>query len=387
MKTKMLYKRTAGGKVQQWCMEIEGSKYRTISGQTDGEQVTSNWTQAKAKNTGRANATSAAEQAVAEVKSAFAKKVKAGYSETIEAAEIDTRFKVMLAWDYKDYKDSNIAVRFADGELVFSQPKLDGVRCVARRNGLWSRNNTQIISCPHVEAALKPFFEEFPEAILDGELYNHELRHDFDSLISILRKTSGLTDDDLVLSAKMAQYHIYDAAGIWGGGHDVAAMTFPERSARVLDIVAFLAVPFIVAVPTVPCFGTDKIDFLYEYYLEEGYEGQMVRAAVPYRIGARSKDLLKRKEFVDAEYEVVDIVEGVGNRSGVAGYAVLKLPDGRTFNSNIKGGVAHCRFLLQNKAKFIGGQATVTYTNLTPRGVPRFPRIAKDKWWPGGRDV
>lgn len=386
MKTKMLYKRTAGGKVQQWCMEIEGSKYRTISGQTDGEQVMSNWTQAKAKNTGRANATSAAEQAVSEVKSAFAKKVKAGYSETIEAAEGDDRFKVMLAHEYKDHKDTHIVPRFSHGETVFSQPKLDGVRCVAKRDGLWSRNNTPLLACPHIAEALRPFFEEFPEAILDGEFYNHELHHDFDSLISILRKTSGLTEADLELSAKMAQYHIYDAAGIWGTDN-VAAMTFPERTARVFDVVAFLAVPFIVAVPSVSCFGTDKIDFFYDLYLEEGYEGQMVRTAAPYRIGARSKDLLKRKEFVDAEYEVVDIVEGVGNRSGVAGYAVLKLPDGRTFNSNIKGGMAHYRFLLQNKAKFIGGQATVTYTNLTPRGVPRFPRIAKDKWWPGGRDV
>jgi DNA ligase-1 len=386
MKTKMLYKRTAGNKVQQWCMEIEGPKYRTISGQTDGEQTTSNWTQAKAKNSGRANETSAVEQAVAEVKSCFAKKVKAGYSETVEAAETDTRFKVMLAWEYKEHRDSHIAPRFEDGELVFSQPKLDGVRCVAKRNGLWSRNNTQIISCPHIEAALKPFFEEFPEAILDGELYNHELRHDFDSLISILRKTSGLTDDDLVLSAKMAQYQIYDAAGTWGSD-SVAALSFPERTARVLDIVAFLDVPFIVAVPTVACFGMDKLDFFYELYLEEGYEGQMVRTAAPYRIGARSKDLLKRKEKEDHEYEVVDIVEGVGNRSGVAGFAVLKLPDGRTFNSNLKGGMAHYRMLLQNKQKFIGGQATVTFTNLTPKGVPRFPRIAKDKWWPQGRDL
>lgn len=386
MRTRMLYKRTAGGKVQQWCMEIEGSRYRTISGQTDGEQVTSQWTQAKPKNGSRANATSAKEQAVAEVKSHFAKKIKAGYSETIEAAETDTRFKVMLAEKYKDYKDSNVAERFAQGELVSVQPKLDGVRCVARRDGLWSRNNTKIVSCPHIEEVLVPFFAEFPEAILDGELYNHELRHDFDSLISILRKTSGLTDADLALSAKMAQYHVYDAAGTWDG-EDVAAMNFPVRAARVLDVVAFLDVPFIVAVPVVSCFTFDKIDFLYELYLEEGYEGQMVRTAEPYRIGARSKDLLKRKEFVDAEYEVVDIVEGEGNRSGVAGYAVLKLPDGRLFNSNLKGGMAHYRFLLQNKHHFIGGQATVTYTNLTPKGVPRFPRIAKDKWWPKGRDL
>lgn len=384
MKTKMLYKRTVGNKIQQWCIELEGAKYRTISGQTDGEQVTSKWTVAKPKNTDRVNATTAEQQAVEEVKSHFAKKVKAGYTETAEAARSDDRFEVMLALEYGEYK-TTIERYFALGELVYSQPKLDGVRCVARCNGLWSRKNTQITSCPHIEATLRPFFEEFPEAILDGELYNHELRHDFDTLISILRKTSGLTVEDLALSERMAQYHIYDAAGIWDG--DVTAMTFPERSTRVQDIVAYIAAPSIVTVPTASCFGIDKLDFLYDFYLVEGYEGQMVRIAAPYRVGARSKDLLKRKEFVDAEYEVVDIVEGEGNRSGVAGYAVLKMADSRMFNSNIKGGMAFYRELLLNKAKYIGGQATVTYTSLTPRGVPRFPRIAKDKWWPKGRDL
>lgn len=385
MKTKMLYKRTKGGKVQQWCMELEGSKYRSISGQTDGEQVTSNWTQAKGKNKGRANETSAEDQAVAEVKSHYAKKIKDGYSETVEMAEDDERFGAMLAHEYKKHKDK-ILKRFGLGEAVYSQPKIDGVRCIARRDGLWSRRGTQIISCPHIEAALKPFFEEFPDAILDGELYNHELRHDFDRLITILRKTAGLTDDDLVTSARMAQYHIYDAAGIWGDA-DVTAMTFPERSARVFDVVAYLEQPFILALPTVACIDEGKIDFLYELYLNEGYEGQMIRVAVPYRVGVRTHDLLKRKECEDAEYEVVDIVEGEGNRAGVAGFAVLKLADGRKFNSNLKGGMEHYRMLLQNKHHFIGGQATVTYTNLTPKGVPRFPRIAKDKWWPKGRDL
>ena len=35
----------------------------------------------------------------------------------------------------------------------------------------------------------------------------------------------------------------------------------------------------------------------------------------------RTKQLLKRKEFQDAEFKIVEIVEGIGNRAGMAGFA------------------------------------------------------------------
>lgn len=387
MRTKTLYKRTAGNKIQTWYMEIDGAHYRSVSGQVDGEKVTSEWTVAKPKNKGRANSTESAEQAQAEVASHYAKKVKHGYVEDELAAAGDERFKVMLAHKYEDFLDKLVRPTLAQGETVWSQPKLDGVRCWATRHGLTSRNNTPIPSCPHIEAALAPFFEAFPDAILDGELYNHELRHDFDTLLSILRKTTGLTEEDLALSAVMAQYHIYDAAGMWGD-LNLAAENFVVRIGRVKQLVEDLGESMLVAVRTDPCINEDKIDFLYEMFLTNGYEGLIVRFDVPYRAGARSKYLLKRKDAVDAEYVVIDIVEGDGNRSGMAGFAILELPGGKgRFNSNLKGGVEFYKKLLKDKAKYIGGQATVTYTNLTPRGVPRFPRIAKDKWWPGGRDL
>ena len=33
-----------------------------------------------------------------------------------------------------------------------------------------------ITTCDHIFIALQPFFEQYPEAILDGELYNHETK-------------------------------------------------------------------------------------------------------------------------------------------------------------------------------------------------------------------
>ena len=58
-----IYKATKAGKIQEWRIEVEGNKYRTISGQTDGQKVTSEWTVCAGKNIGRSNETTPEEQA------------------------------------------------------------------------------------------------------------------------------------------------------------------------------------------------------------------------------------------------------------------------------------------------------------------------------------
>jgi DNA ligase-1 len=114
---------------------------------------------------------------------------------------------------------------------------------------------------------------------------------------------------------------------------------------------------------------------LYEKYVDEGYEGQMVRTDGPYE-NKRSKYLLKRKEFQDSEFKILDIVEGVGNKSGMAGNMVFKNHKGIEFHSNIKGTRLYLKELLKNKNKLIGKTATVKYFNLTPEDeIPRFPYV------------
>ena len=62
---------------------------------------------------------------------------------------------------------------------------------------------------------------------------------------------------------------------------------------------------------------TADIDKMYGEYTEAGYEGQMVRQNTAYEC-KRSKNLLKRKEFITEEFEVVNVEEGNGNWSGYA---------------------------------------------------------------------
>ena len=120
--------------------------------------------------------------------------------------------------------------------------------------------------------------------------------------------------------------------------------------------------------------NSDSLDIFYEEYLKDGYEGQMVRLNQGYE-NKRSKGLLKRKEFIDEEFKILRVVEGVGNRYGTAGYMEFQTKEGRPFKSNIKGDFAYLRSLLVKKDKLVGQMATIKFFAYTPDKVPRFPYV------------
>ncbi len=121
-------------------------------------------------------------------------------------------------------------------------------------------------------------------------------------------------------------------------------------------------------------YNKDDMDTIYENYLTSGYEGQMLRVSYAFYENKRSKYLLKRKTFTDEEFTILDICEGVGNRTGTAGYMVFERV-GQQFNSNIKCTFEEGAEILKNREKLIGKTATVKYFNLTPAGIPRFPYV------------
>lgn len=351
-----LYKNDSTGKARFWQVERDGAKYRTIAGVVDGKAVTSEWTTCTPKNEGRSNETSAEKQAELEVLAMYDKKRKTGgYSDNIESSG-KKYIEPMLA---KKWEDEKLIVGH---QIMFSQPKLDGFRCVATKDGLFSRKGDQYFSVPHIEKALYVIFAENPDLVLDGELYNHDLKDNFNEIASLVRKKKP-TPAELIESEKMVQYHVYD--------HVDTSKPFSERIMKVNQLVA--ALPGVVEVVRTTSFDTvDHLDALYAEYLEQGYEGQMIRLDTRYE-NKRSKTLMKRKEFQDDEFPIVSIEEGLGNRSGMAGRVTCALPDGRTFGAGIKGGVKVNGDLWTFKDALIGKKATIRFFNYTPDGIPRFP--------------
>jgi len=396
MKLPTLYKRTTTGATQSWEIEIEEEKFRTISGQLDGKKITNNWTTCEGKNVGKKNETSGAEQALKEAEAKHQKKRDKGYRVDVDNIDKKKFYEPMLAQDFKNkLRRKEVMTEIGSekdnttgfGAPVFSQPKLDGIRCIAMREGLFTRTGKPITAVPHVHEALEPFFEKYPNATLDGELYNHAYKDDFNKIIHLVRK-QNLTEEHLAESKKMIQYHIYDAPVI-GESIGVAHSCLTEKDlfsdrTSVLDAqFANLGIDGrslhgepnpLVIVETTEVNSREHLDELYADYVEVGYEGQMIRLDAPYE-NKRSPKLLKRKEFIDEEYEILGYEEGKGNRAGTVKHFKFKSKDGKSFSSNVKGSFEYMAELLERGNELIGKQATIKYFNLTPDGVPRFPYV------------
>jgi len=361
MKLPTIYKKTKTGKIQEWTIEVKGNLYRTISGQTDGEKITNKWTDCDIKNEGRSNATTPEEQAIKEAEAKRKKKLESGYFESIKDINKVQYFEPMLAQKYEDH-DINYP--------VLSQPKLDGIRCIVTKDGMFSRNGKAIISAPHIRENLEKFFKDYPNAILDGELYCDKFANDFNKICSLVKRTKP-TDKELEESADSIQYWVYDAPKI---GMMNEKDSFYQRYELVSDALTKRKYTSIVIVTTLKVNNEKELTQAYEMYMEQGYEGQMIRLDRTYE-NKRSKHLLKRKEFMDAEFEIKGVQEGEGNRKGTAGYMEFTNAKGRYFKSNIKGDFGYLKELYKQRNELVGKKATIKFFNYTPDEVPRFPYV------------
>ena len=357
MKLSTLYKRATTGKITQWSIEVKDNGYRTTSGYVDGALTTTSWTYCSGKNIGKANGTTDAEQAIKEAKALWDKKTESGYFSDIKQVDKLTYFKPMLAKDWNDYKDE---ITYP----VFSQPKLDGIRCIVSKDGMFTRNGKAIISAPHIFESLKHFFKKSPNLIFDGELYADKFANDFNAICSLVKKTKP-TAEDIKASAKSIQYHIYDLPSHGG--------KFSERYA---ELCSMELPECCVTVETNLVEELGDVDMLYGNYVGAGYEGQILRLDSKYE-NKRTKSLLKHKSFQDDEFIIKDICEGEGNKTGMVGYMVFETAKGQKFKSNLKADWDTSKEIWKNKKQYIGKTATVQYFNLTPDGIPRFPYITK----------
>lgn len=358
-----VFKRDSSGKLRSWQYEVDGPQYRTIAGIAGGNLVTSAWTLAEPKNVGRSNETTAEQQAATEAHAEEKKKLDREYRRTIE--ELDSvPISPMLAKDFSKEKE----VAFP----VYSQPKLDGIRALITRNGAFSREYQRHQNVDHILEALAPAFALNPDLTFDGELYNHDYRDNFNAITSIVRR-EAVTDDERAEARRLIQFHCYDI---------VSDEPFATRRGTLRSLIENYASPCLIAVPTAFVGTQECLDELYGEYLQVGFEGQMVRRNGPYEPDKRSKNLLKRKEFITAEFPLLRVETGIGNWAGYAKRAVFALPDGREVGAGIRGDQAFTKQLL-TKVWTKAAEVTIRHFAPTPDGIPRFP-VAID-FHPTGR--
>jgi len=366
-----LYKRTATGSIQQWTIVVDGNTYYTLSGKVMGKITKSKPTICDGKNIGRANETSPEQQALAEATSKWEKKLKKDYSlEKDDVDEAKTRiFLPMLAHPYAKQEDK------IDWDQALASRKYDGIRCIVTKDGAFSREGGRFYTVPHILNVLEPIFTIYPEAIFDGELYNHELKADFEKITSLVKRVK-VTEADLLETATLVQYHIYDCPQI---GELTMKDGFKKRfdfMCKILtnDFNAF-ASELICPVPANPIESFEQLNIFHDMWVADGWEGAILRIANgPYE-QKRSQYLLKYKKFFDEEFPIVDILPGKGNKATMAAKAVVKVPNGETCSVGIIGDQEYATKLLNEKADIIGKPGTVQYVGWTKYGKLRMGKL------------
>ena len=265
------------------------------------------------------------------------------------------RKKPMLAYPVSD-KPINY------DEKISMQPKLDGVRCVIQyekhinksenRVVAYSRTGKEWKNIDHILFNLKPWFALNPNVILDGELYNHDLRDDFETIISLVRRQKP-DDIDMLESADLVQFHCYDIID--------ETKTFEERNRFIVQNVPRNHCIHHVKTQAVATESLAKV--VHQQNLDNGYEGSILRTNDVYQC-KRSHSLRKFKDFSDAEATIIDFVEGKGKRKGTLGKFLMRDADGIEFGCPPGKGYNYknLKDLLHRAQWYVDHKATATFT-------------------------
>jgi len=252
-------------------------------------------------------------------------------------------------------------------KFIYMQPKLDGVRCLFTKDGAFSRTGKQFMNVQHIEKELQEFFKQHPAMVLDGELYNHDLKDDFEKIISLVRKQKP-TDEDRSEARRLTQYHVYDytntsMSNVVNYRYRLDQLTCSNIYSSSIHYVETKRVKSMKAAKD---FHTKR--------LAEGYEGSILRTNTPYKHG-RSYGLMKFKDFSDTEATIIGYEVGQGKRTGTLGKFVMKDDDGVEFGCPPGKGYNYKDLadMLCNIQDYIGRRATFTYFQRTKAGSYRHP--------------
>lgn len=300
----------------------------------------------EAKNVGKKNERNVLQQALVTARGKYLKKIDEGSTlnlETVTEVAVSnptSRFYPMLAQKYeKQYSKIN----FKD---LFIQVKLDGNRCIAFLDNIKSPTyknvvlySRQLKDWPHsppndlvrkslLKLLIDAYDKERMESIyLDGELYRHGV-----SLQDINKIVKGKSE-----AGETIEYHVYDH---FYPHYEKEGFAVRNNTLKTLFSIS-KDMP-IKLLKTTEIHSEKECDELYKAALADKYEGIMIRTAnghyeksmVKKSEQLRSKNLLKRKETYDDEFEVVGYTDGKNGKESLAIVWICKAKNknGDTFN-------------------------------------------------------
>jgi DNA ligase-1 len=207
---------------------------------------------------------------------------------------------------------------------------------------------------------------------LDGELYSDTLT--FQEIVGLVKKETLLPKD----LPKMQHIFLWVYDTIREG-------SYTDRK-KWLENLFTKKFKHLRLLPTDECKTKEDIPRLHAKYVEEGYEGLILRnKAGLYKVGFRSKDLQKYKEFQDDEFTVIGFTEGDGIEKGCVIW-ICETKKGDSFSVRPRGTHDERRELFKTAKSMVGKKLTVRFQELTEEsssnsaaashttgGIPRFP--------------
>ena len=381
----ILYGMDKKNKIKEWRIEVfDKGSYSIVEwkyGYIDSKKIEYQLRVDMGKNIGKSNETTHYHQALLEARSKWNKKKDMeGYKEDmneVKIIEILNKIEIkdeivykgviypMLAQEYKKHIKKVVYG-------CYIQPKLDGYRMLYNNN---SKKMTTRTGKDYKILYNTELFKEL-EGInytLDGELYVHDKDFNFE-IYGVLRKQKGLTEEDKKNLDKI-EYHVYDIVDL--------KRTYEERMIILSELFKNNSFKKLKNVKSEKCNTNDDVERWHKEYIENNYEGSMIRnARGMYKCKYRSYDLLKKKDFDDGEYEIVDITsESDSKTMDKLVVWVCKTGCGQIFNIRPKGNETERKMLYkENPKKYIGSKLWVKYFGLTENGIPRFPSTKTDSY-------
>ena len=120
---------------------------------------------------------------------------------------------------------------------------------------------------------------------------------------------------------------------------------------------------------------------MHDEAIVNGYEGLVIKdPEKEYKCGARDNRCCKRKEFMDGEYKIVGLVEGLRDEDMCF---LMEMPDGTQFKAKPIGDRALKQEYRDNINNIIGKMGTIRYFHMTSgeHPVPNLPsfRAVRDE--------
>lgn len=253
------------------------------------------------------------------------------------------------------------------------QEKYDGVYCIACwRDGkvhIFSRTGKEYLSLNHLKDELMTFMREVGRPLVIFEAYAYGV--DQPTISGWCRDEQNQHPDIVAI--------VHDCLTI----DEYFGKVKTSYTHRFSDMLVFCQYDYLVFPDCIDAHDTIMIWELATQVWNDGGEGVIIRNPnAPYARGKRNNDLMKLKQSISYDLEVVDVAEGQGKYEGMTGKLILRWKNGKTISVGSGLTDKERKAFWEDKDSILGKIVEVTAMKESTEGVlrePRYKGIRHDK--------